>query len=259
MFFYLINYLYIRILNIFNILIYKHEINNNPIVCLTTIPSRINNITSTLNSLLLQNKLPKRIYIGIPLKSNREKQKYIIPENIKNHPMISIINLNQDYGPICKLITGLTQNLNNIFITVDDDTIYSRDFLEKLYNNYNKNTDKCIGYIGRNKNQIKKFGRVNEKIFTIEGYGGVLYHKKFFNLEEIFTFLEKGNKIVKFNDDLIISYFLKKNKVDIKLIDNSVKEPITSVLFTSYTNPLWKINESNNYYEIVSEQLKIFN
>jgi len=225
----------------------------NIVVSLTTIPSRVNSLYSTLNSLILQSKLPDQIYIGIPKISTRESIPYVIPDKIKNHPLITIIDLEKDYGPISKLITGLL-SAESQFITVDDDTIYSYDLIEKLCLHSKPNT--VIATIGRNEKKKKIMGKTNEKIRTIEGYGGVLYDKSYFDIKTI------GELIVdektKYNDDIMISYFLKRENIEIKLIDLVTKEPMAGVFMTQYTNPLWAMNESHDNYEIVSNQLKVF-
>lgn len=149
-------------------------------------------------------------------------------------------------GPVSKLLPTLKRVTNNdsVIITIDDDIGYSGEFLKKFANvaknednkyvlipqlntHYNikknylmwiddKNTNNFIkNYI--NDNVIK----INDEYITMAtGYTGVAYPRKIFTNE----MLNKIEKLSKYNncktsDDLVISYVLYKNKINLKKID----------------------------------------
>lgn len=106
--------------------------NENVIISLTTIPSRSNKIIPTLNSLLNQS-IPARIHIHIPEKANCEPfLKYDFPQEIQNHPNISIIKHALDFGPAMKFIPAIQQNKGKYILVVDDDNIYPFDLVKNL-------------------------------------------------------------------------------------------------------------------------------
>ena len=185
---------------------YKDRQSNNIIVSLTTIPSRSNDLKFTIMSLLLQSKLPKKIYITIPEKCSREANLNFNIDYLKIFGnIIEIVDINYDYGPICKLWAGFNKvnhdDKDTLIITVDDDTIYNYDLIENLVKHSEKESVICT--IGRT-GYTKVYGYSDttpQLINSIEGYGGVMYKRKYLS-DELFCMNQK--KIFKFNDDLMI-------------------------------------------------------
>lgn len=263
---YILKYIYIRILSYFELLI---DVNPNKIqhkeiiVSMTTIPSRSLYLFETVNSILNQTVLPRKIYIGICQKSLREnKLDYNIHLSIKNHPLVEIIYLDVDFGPIMKLITGLKVcKESDRIITVDDDTIYSDRMIEYFIKENSKNPDSVLCNIGRihqehfNIVTSKKVFRTAQQIDSLEGYGGVMYLPQFFNLNELLNFLEKASYSIKCNDDIVISIYLYNRKRKILSIITDINEPFTRVFFTQNTNPLWIENEKKNLQHLLNLEL----
>ncbi len=75
-------------------------------VSLTSLPSRLPYIATTLKSLLRQERLPKRIRLNLPAFSKREQTAYVIPDWLKNLQSVEIVSC-EDYGPATKLIPSL--------------------------------------------------------------------------------------------------------------------------------------------------------
>ena len=105
-------------------------------VSLTTIPSRLQYIYKTLDSIKKQSKVPDKIFLNIPYKYERfknEKIENIFLKKIKTKNL-EIIRC-QDYGPGTKLL-GALQFIKkfNYVILIDDDQIYKNDMLEIFYN-----------------------------------------------------------------------------------------------------------------------------
>jgi len=193
------------------------------IVSFTTIPSRIENINKTIDSIQNQTIKPDIMYVCIPYKCRRqEKKEYIIPEFIKEYINVKIIRTKYDYGPSMKLLPVLEHEKDpeSIIITIDDDHIYSKEFIKTLINYSKIYPDSALGFNGWNVKPLinrKKYEFINKTMSeptgadVLEGYGGVLYKRKFFN-EEIFRY--EGFPEIAFNvDDVWISAHLAKNNI----------------------------------------------
>ena len=260
-FIFIYDYIIIYIMSFMRLLIKNRNTKNNIYISLTTIPSRSKNILYTVNSILNQKINPQKIFITISTKNLREENiNYQLPDVINNHPLIEIITSEKDNGPINKLYGGILKckNDNDIIITVDDDSIYNRNMIKNIYEQSKIYKEQVIGTIGRIKYNKKIFGynqKIPCKVKLLEGYGGVGYRKKFFNIQDINTSgLEKE---VIFNDDIHISYILKNKGIDLIMVPSEIKEPITYTIFTEKTNPLWKQNENNGLFNRCIKTLKL--
>lgn len=102
------------------------------IVTLTTIPSRIEHIGTTLKGLMEQSRPPKKIVLNVPEFSQREQVAYEVPEWLENLAAVEV-RRGKDWGPATKLIpTLLAAEADQLVVVVDDDRIYPRDFLATL-------------------------------------------------------------------------------------------------------------------------------
>lgn len=112
------------------------------VVSLTTTPDRIKKIKPVLKSLLDQTIKVDRIILNIPNSCNGSK--YDVPEDYKN--ICNVYNCGRDYGPGTKFMPTILRetSANTIIIMLDDDYIYSKDFLETILNEYKKNPDCAI-------------------------------------------------------------------------------------------------------------------
>ena len=112
------------------------------VVSLTTTPDRIKKIKPVLKSLLDQTIKVDRIILNIPNSCNGSK--YDVPEDYKD--ICNVYNCGRDYGPGTKFIPTILRetSANTIIIMLDDDYIYSKDFLETILNKYKKNPDCSI-------------------------------------------------------------------------------------------------------------------
>jgi Glycosyl transferase family 2 len=105
------------------------------IAALSTVPDRINNLRSTLQSLLKQTRPPDEIVLAIPEFSIREKRPYVVPEYLLRLPRVRILHCVRDWGPATKFIPLVQEELSagrgtSLIMVVDDDRIYPRDALE---------------------------------------------------------------------------------------------------------------------------------
>jgi len=251
---------YSAYLHSFKKLVTPHgKIKNNLIISITTIPSRSKYIIKTINSLLAQTILPRQIYIGISDSCYREPNiQYSLPNELYNNPLITVVNNDKDWGPVMKLVTGIyNSKKKDYIITVDDDVIYEKHAIEKLYNSARSDKSHSVHCaIGRDGNGIKIL-HSNEKINfeTVEGYGGVIYNKQHFKsdfMEKIVTY----EKHILMNDDLIISGYLKSNSIKIKHVNVHKYQPFPT--FSNLKNPLF-INNRKNYFKKAYHELNLFN
>jgi Glycosyl transferase family 2 len=105
------------------------------IASLSTVPSRINNLRPTIQSLLKQTRPPDEIILAIPEFSVREQRPYVVPKYISRLPRVRVLHCAEDWGPATKFIGAIQDELaagreNSLIMVVDDDRLYPRDALE---------------------------------------------------------------------------------------------------------------------------------
>jgi hypothetical protein len=222
------------------------------VVSLTTIPSRLSNICPCLNAILQQSCPPDLIRIHIPDFSTREKKPYCIPEYLIRHPAIRINRWPMDEGPILKLTGALKTESDpkTLIVTVDDDTIYPKNFLKTLLLGHSLYPDAAIGFRGwllprsgmfldRHVLYANTIGPAT-RVDVLSGVNGVLYPRHVFGSD--FYDRTKLPPQAFFVDDICISGYLHTYRTPRILLPFPMREPFASFLRTSRSNPLWKIN-----------------
>jgi len=181
------------------------------IVGLTTIPSRLPHIVPTLKSLLVQDVLPQKVLLHIPIQSRREDSEYQIPQELKDLRTIEIVRCD-DFGPATKLLPALlASGPDQPIVSVDDDRIYRRTFLAGLLQASEAHPEAAVGCIGlrvpldrvdRRKGLIgrivdglrfergvslrgSRLSRSPLPVDILHGYGGVLVRPAFFDLDTL--------------------------------------------------------------------------
>lgn len=104
------------------------------LVSLTTIPSRIGHIDTTLKAILDQSVLPKRIVLTVPEHSLREGRAYEIPPHLHQIRALEI-RRGADLGPATKVIPLITDpalDPDQPVLVIDDDRIYPYPFLAEF-------------------------------------------------------------------------------------------------------------------------------
>jgi hypothetical protein len=102
------------------------------IITLTTLPSRLARIETTIKSLLNQRLPAKAIHIHVPAFSRREQRPYEVPLWLRQIPSVEIVECD-DYGPATKLTPALqTCRPEQRLLVVDDDRIYHPWLVEQL-------------------------------------------------------------------------------------------------------------------------------
>ena len=193
-------------------------------VSLTTIPSRINNIKPTIESIAKQSVKPNKIYLNLPNKFKRFKDEFFKEEEIMsiNYENLEIVRCN-DFGPGTKIMGSLNKIKNDydFVVLIDDDHEYHPRFLEIFLNNFKKNSINYSYYLN--------------KVFDIrigQCADGFLFNCTFLDkIEKFYTNFVNDNKNLFHDDDLWIAlylYFVKKTRI-VNLIQdfqNITKEQI---------------------------------
>jgi hypothetical protein len=98
-------------------------------VSLTTIPSRIREVSLTIDSLIKQTKKPEKIFLNIPYKYERFPNQFISTEYLEKFKNIKTLDVVRcdDFGPGTKLL-GSINNLEKYshVVLVDDDHAYQK-------------------------------------------------------------------------------------------------------------------------------------
>ena len=148
--------------------IYK---DNNIIISLTSYPARIKFVDRAIKSLLNQKMKPQKIILWLAKSQfpngNKDLSKKLLDLIDKG---LTIEYYDRDIKSYKKLIPTLKKYPNNIIVTADDDIIYAKDWLEKLYKTYLKYPKDIVAH------RITKF-IYKKKTFKIRT-GGKYYYKK---------------------------------------------------------------------------------
>ena len=164
------------------------------VVSLTTIPSRLTRLRPTLNSLLTQDYPPTAIYLAVPRRSAREPKPYQMPGWLAQHPAVTVIDCERDWGPASKLLPALLaerERPDTLIIAVDDDNIYPREMVATFVRFSQRLPDAALCFRGhvvsparRWKQSRAVFGtRVGAptRMDIITGCGGILVKPRFFD------------------------------------------------------------------------------
>lgn len=227
---------------------------------LTTIPSRINQIESTLETLVIQSIKPEKIILNIPKQYNLRFTESIdeniinkLKEKFKDFLLINI--LEEDYGPGTKLLGLIYNNIidltdkNTYIILVDDDILYNINLIKDF--NYHNDLNKTAGL---------SFG-INFKDFTYfnigEGVMGFFIKSNILNEFKDYYEIIKSYKSIKYHDDFYISYYFYIKNLPLKkvlpqflifpkLLSNNYYQHIYNKTKKTHfnTDALWSIKSS---------------
>ena len=200
-------------------------------VSLTTIPSRIKNISKVINSLQNQTLNADQIYLNLPYNFKRFKDYKFNDKDIKDLKDQGVnISRCDDYGPATKLMGSLNEIRDNYdcVILVDDDHIYHEKTFEIFIKNFN----------------IKKvnYSYYLNKIFNIrmgQCADGFLINTEFLNdIEKFYNKYVSNNKNLFHDDDLWFALFLyleKKSTIE-NLLDVFRKETNENIVYKATLN-----------------------
>ena len=177
-------------------------------VSLSTIPSRIKNISKSIESLLNQSLKADKIFINIPHKYKRFDQ-IINEKDIPkfNNDIVEITRCD-DFGPGTKLLGSLGKlKKNSLIILADDDNIYENYMVEKFNYYYSLAPENSYSFYVH---PLGNFG-------IGQGADGFAINTNHLDgLKDFYDLVVKNYKELFLYDDLWISFFLyffRKNKI----------------------------------------------
>ena len=110
------------------------------IVSLTTIPSRLEAVAYPIKCMLVQTMRPDRIILWIDKSINQES----LPDTLCELQKYGLeIRYVEDVGPHTKYFYAIKEFADSIVITIDDDVFYRRNLIEDLYATHKK-YPKCV-------------------------------------------------------------------------------------------------------------------
>ena len=176
----------------------------------------------TIQSILQNSVLPDRICIVISI---YDKDK--VPKEFLNNPLIEIIYTEQDYKSHNKYYYTMLKYPEDVIITIDDDIIYPKSFVEYCINSYlcNPNViNACRVHKIKYKDGVllpykqwewesKEEEASYDLFFT--GVGGVVYPPNILRIDSLDI-----NMIYDYIrvDDILLNYLCRVHKVKIKRI-----------------------------------------
>jgi hypothetical protein len=179
------------------------------IISLSSIPSRIKKSIKYIEDNI--KKFPKDaiIEINVPYFSKRLNKEY--PEVTTNCDKIKIYRVDEDLGPITKILPTLERHVNDdcFIVSIDDDQKYPVNYIEKIYK----------------RAELDNFGSVitcSQDLWSkvqpnVCGFAGVGYPSKIVNAEDLANFYHKlaDQQFCVRSDDFVISLYLFENNIRI--------------------------------------------
>jgi hypothetical protein len=163
----------------------------NIIVSFSTLPSRIGRIMPMIDSIIGQTMHPTQFVMCLPLFSQREQCKYVVPDDIPN--AVTRLFCDIDYGPATKLVPTLNITKDDdIIITVDDDVVYEPHLIEELVDTSIKYPNTRLGFMGSSDGRfVHSEYCVDEltKVDTLGGYRGILYRRNFIKCVDLLSLI----------------------------------------------------------------------
>ena len=223
---------------------------DGPVVSLTTVPKRIDNIKPTLVSLLRQTVKPRQIEINL---SEELFAGIEIPASLRKLENVKIFWQKKDYGPATKLIATIEryQSQNERIIIVDDDMYYSQHMISDLMAADMKSNGKhvfCInGFLlprdlkSESIGSDKALKSGTRKVAVIQGCGGYILHSNHLDWKLLLN-LENAPARALFDDDIWFSGYLSKAGVDkIQIPTGKRKSLINSHKGSAISGDKWQL------------------
>ena len=177
-------------------------------VCLTSISSRLSILPKTIRSLLNQTLKPSSIHVFL------SKESYGIDSGCSNLPIelktlfaiepLLHLHYTPNIGPYRKIIPFSQLYPNTPVLVVDDDTIYSSQFIETAYTLWKEHSC-CISFRAVHIDHMSSYvswpaaSGEKEILLFAKGNGGVVYHTSWFQNH---IFLSNYIQLAPFADDI---------------------------------------------------------
>lgn len=186
------------------------------VVSLTTIPSRLENLPSVLDSLIdKQTVKPDVVYLNVPHVFGRTGEVYDMSKLQYSNPRLKILRCD-DYGPVTKVLPALEAEYGNqrtVILYADDDNIVPSDFIEQYVRQSRRKPGHVMHAVCGQHFYTKSPTPVDDKQgCTIpEAFEGILLPVDAIkDLEDFKTFIMKAirNKSCFKSDDYVVGAYL---------------------------------------------------
>lgn len=234
------------------------EIPDRVVVTFTTIPSRMEFLPQTVKNIYKQTYNIDKIYVNIPYVSKRLQVEYIVDPSWEFPDNVQIVRC-KDYGPATKVLGCLPYETNpeTMIISIDDDHEYLPDAVETLVDHAKRNENSAIAFHCLSRYPFKTRPKCNRQniakgngVFLLEGFGGVLYRRKFFVPEMVEYFENLSNECF-LSDDVVISAWLEKQGIEKIMVCAKERPKINNEIDAN--NPLHDEDRKNVYDKCVQE------
>ena len=121
-------------------------------VSFTSIPTRIDNIKKTIDSINNQSLKANKIFLNLPYEFKRFSDYKFNREQIMKIGNYNVeVNRSEDYGPATKLMGSISKIKNeyDCVILIDDDHIYHKNTFEILVENFKKEKGNYSYYLNK--------------------------------------------------------------------------------------------------------------
>jgi hypothetical protein len=207
-------------------------------ISLTTSPTRISKLRNVIRTLNLQHV--EKIILNIPHYYSRDKSTYEIPEYLKNHRKVVINRIEEDVGPLSKIVPGIEYVRENrpahlvakdIVISVDDDTGYGWAMVGQYIKLIAVNGYDVVAASAEPLTrpcwhiENDEAWPMKSNTLIVEGFAGIGYRVGAINTETMRAIVAKEKELGAgkncFNsDDMVISYSLALEGIDRFHVDN---------------------------------------
>ena len=204
--------------------------NTNFCITFTTIPSRLNSIHKTIDSIKRQTLKPKKIFLNVPYKYYRFPKIEISNQDLlKYEDDLVEITRCEDFGPATKIMGSLDKIKKfDCAIIIDDDHIYNNKMCEIFIKEFEKKNINYSYYI--------------QKLFDIDiaqcADGFLINCKYLDDIKSFYNTYVKKNRNMFLDDDLWISIYLqkiKKSKIE-NLIGVFIKETNKQIVYDIHSS-----------------------
>ena len=227
------------------------------IVSLTSYPARIDAVPYAILSMLRQTMKPDKIILWLGTGRFPDDKLPEIFDRVKASGVD--IEFREDLGPHTKYFYAVQEYPDDIVITVDDDHIYDRNLIERLYTSY-KNHPGCVQALTVSRITFDDKGNMNKYVdwehayagkpgstgheYIAFGVGGVLYPPHSLPPE---TFnLETMKRLSPRNDDIWLKFMEIMNGTKVTAVASSPKMAGIYIHGCSGESALSKYNDNSS-------------
>jgi hypothetical protein len=179
------------------------------IVSFTTTPFRLPLLEPIIKNICeTQVYKPTKLVLYVPPVFKRTGELYVVPDSIKDlqktYPIFEIRYVEEDKGPVTKIYYALKEftEPTDILISIDDDVIYERHFVQEFLVGHQKQPNAVLGFMGLDEKhnffhaeyvQHQHTDRQFQAVSILGGFRGILYPRRLI-YDDFFTHADNLNQ-----------------------------------------------------------------